>query len=184
MTKKPAKAPAKRAPRKAAPKKMGRPTIFSQALADRICARLIEGESLRAICLDETMPSLSAVFGWLAKGERQDFAQQYARARELQAEKLFDEIIAIADDGQNDTYTDPETGAVRVDHDVIARSKLRVDARKWAAAKLAPKKYGDKLAVGGAEDLGPIQTRTITDAERAVRLHALLSKVQPQAGKA
>src|SRR5450830_1331321 len=168
MTKKPAKTPAKRAPRKAAPKKMGRPTIFSQALADQICARLIEGESLRAICLDESMPSLSAVFGWLAKGERQDFAQQYARARELQAEKLFDEIIAIADDGQNDTYTDPESGAVRVDHDVIARSKLRVDARKWAAAK---------LAVGGAEDLGPIQTRrSLTDAERALRLHCLLAK--------
>lgn len=55
---------------------------------------------------------------------------------------------------------------------MIQRSKLRVDTRKWLASKMAPKKYGDKVAIGGADDLGPVQTVTkkMTDAERAVRL--------------
>lgn len=69
--------------------------------------------------------------------------EQYARAREAQADKLADDILAIADDGQRDTYIDSD-GNERTDQDVIARSRLRVDARKWLASKMAPKKYGDK----------------------------------------
>lgn len=92
------------------------------------------------------MPSKSAVFKWLA--QRKDFADQYARAREAQADALFDEILGIADDGKNDTYTDEE-GNVRTNQDVIARSRLRVDARKWMAGKLRPKVYGEKLELAG-----------------------------------
>ncbi len=73
-----------------------------------------------------------------------ELTEQYARAKEVQAETLADEIVQIADDGQNDTYKDDE-GNETTNHDVIARSRLRVDARKWVAAKLLPKKYGDKV---------------------------------------
>lgn len=107
---------------------------------------------------------------WL-DGSRPEFSEQYARAREAQADKLAEEALQIADDGRNDTYVDGD-GNVKTDTEVIQRSKLRVDTRKWLASKMAPKKYGDKVAIGGADDLGPVQTVTkeMTDAERAVRL--------------
>lgn len=132
---------------------MGRPSTFSQETADAICLRLTEGESLRGICADEGMPAASTVFKWLS--ERKEFSEQYARAREAQADHLAEEILQIADDGTNDTYQ-TDNGAA-VNHDVIARSRLRVDARKWLAAKMAPKKYGEKMAIGGADDLPPMQ---------------------------
>lgn len=80
---------------------------------------------------------------WL-DGSRPEFSEQYARAREAQADKLAEEALTIADDGRNDTYTDAD-GNVKTDSEVIQRSKLRVDTRKWLASKMAPKKYGDKV---------------------------------------
>lgn len=123
---------------------IGRPSKFTQELADHICAELMEGKSLRRICMAENMPNRSTVFLWLASNE--SFSDQYARAREIQGDTYFDEAIDIADDGQNDTYEDAD-GNKRTDMDVIARSRLRVDTRKWAASKLRPKKYGDRIDV-------------------------------------
>lgn len=120
----------------------GRPSTYSKALAATICERLSDGESLRAICRNPDMPSRDSVFRWLRV--HPEFSDQYARARELQADALADEILAIADDGSRD-YVIDEDGIKRVDHEHIQRSRLRVDARKWYAAKLAPKKYGDKI---------------------------------------
>lgn len=99
----------------------------SRRLTARICDRLAGGESLRAICRDAEMPAASTVFAWLAADA--DFAERYARAREAQADALVDEIIDIADG------TDASGDA--------ARDRLRVEARKWAAARLAPRKYGE-----------------------------------------
>lgn len=121
---------------------MGRPSDYSDTTADEICERISNGESLRRICLAENMPSKSAVFRWLYANEK--FRDQYARAKEAQADALADDILDIADDGENDTYIDDE-GNKRVDNDVIARSRLRVDARKWIASKLKPKVYGDRV---------------------------------------
>lgn len=89
------------------------------------------------------MPAVSTVYLWMAK--HIEFSESYARAREDQADTLADQILEIADDGRNDTYTDDE-GKEFVNHDVINRSRLRVDARKWVAAKLKPRKYGDKVS--------------------------------------
>lgn len=137
---------------------MPAPSAFTQEVADVICERIAAGESLRSILKDDGMPASSTVFKWLI--DYPAFSEQYTRAREAQADSLFDEILTIADDGRNDSYTDDD-GNVRTDHDVIARSKLRVDARKWMAGKLRPKKYGDKLAIGGADDLPPMQVARI-----------------------
>lgn len=146
---------------------MGRPSDFSQEVADHICEAIAQGESLRSICLDEGMPCKSTVFKWLSK--HQSFADQYARAREAQADHIFDEILDIADDGQNDTYTDDE-GNVRTNQDVIARSRLRVDARKWMAGKLRPKVYGEKQAIEhSGPDGKPIEhTHTVSAATRGL----------------
>ena len=93
---------------------------------------------------------------WL-DGAHPDFSEQYARAREAQADKLAEEILAIADDGRSDTYLDGE-GNEKTDSEVIQRSKLRVEARKWLASKMAPKKYGDKIqAEHTGADGGAIQ---------------------------
>lgn len=62
----------------------------------------------------------------------------------MQADLFADEILEIADETGTDLTTD-DKGKVTVEHEVVARSRLRVDARKWLMARLAPKKYGDKL---------------------------------------
>lgn len=121
---------------------VGRPTTYTEATVDRICGEIASGRSLRSICEDDGMPNATTVFLWLSKHE--EFSKRYTRAREAQADAMLEEILTIADDGENDTYTDDE-GGVRVEHDVIARSKLRVDTRKWAMSKLSPKKYGEKI---------------------------------------
>jgi hypothetical protein len=156
---------------------MTQQTTYSAEVAAAICDRLSEGESLRAICRDEVMPATSTVCKWLT--EQPAFSEQYARAREAQADSLADEILAIADDGLNDTYRD-EGGNVRTDTDVIARSKLRVDARKWLASKMAPKKYGDKMAIGGADDLPPI--KTLSDDALAAKIAEKMARLNGNAG--
>jgi len=138
---------------------MARPSKFTKVCAEKICARLMQGESLRRICMDDGMPDRATVFRWMQQHE--SFRDQYAHARSVQADTLVDEILDIADDGQNDTYVDGESGAERTNYDVIARSKLRVDARKWLAGKLAPKKYGEKIqqeltGAGGAPLAPPV----------------------------
>lgn len=124
----------------------GRPSIWSQELADKICARLVEGESLRAICRDDEMPATSTIFKWLR--EVKGFSDQYTRAKEEQADTFADEIVAIADEADT-VVKDMGDGltAVTFDSVAVARNRLRVDARKWVASKLKPKKYGDKVEV-------------------------------------
>ena len=109
-------------------------------MADIICERIAKGESLRKICLDENMPAHSTILKWLR--DIDGFSSQYARAREAQAEFYLDEIISISDDVSLDEIIDGE-GNTRTNNEAIQRSKLKVDTRKWAMSKLAPKKYGD-----------------------------------------
>lgn len=133
------------------PEKPGRKSIYSDALATTICERLIAGQSLRAICRDDDMPNIATVSRWLADERHITFREQYAHARAAQADLLVDEILEIADDGRNDTYINAD-GVEVVNHDHIQRSKLRIDARKWLAAKMLPKKYGDKLDLNVHDD--------------------------------
>lgn len=126
--------------------KVGRPSSFSEEIAERICSQLADGKSLRKICLADDMPHSVTVFRWLA--ERDEFRSQYARAREAQADALFDEALDIADDGINDWVADrEEEDGFRYNGDAVQRSKLRIDTRKWMAGKLRPKVYGDKVAL-------------------------------------
>lgn len=132
-------------PASSEPKKLGAPTKKTQEIMDTICQGVAVGKSARAMCVicNISQPSL---WKWLAEDEQ--FSKQYARAKEECADFIAEEIIEIADEGKNDTYTD-EKGNVCTNQDVIARSRLRVDARKWYASKLAPKKYGEKTTLAG-----------------------------------
>lgn len=139
---------------------MSRPSDYSPELADRICARLADGESMRAICRTEGMPDKSTVFRWLRTDPA--FRDQYTRAKEESADALTDEMLDISDDGSNDWMErkgeDGENIGWQVNGEHIQRSRLRIETRKWIASKLKPKKYGDKLAVGGDEDAPAIKT--------------------------
>ena len=138
--------------------KTGRKSSFDQAVADQVCERIALGESLRAICSEKGMPCRMTVFKWIR--DFPSFADQYARAREDQAESFADDVVRIADQ-----ELDPN------------RARVRIDARKWAAGKLKPKVYGDKVQteVTGA-DGGPIETVELTPREVAQRAAFLLAK--------
>jgi hypothetical protein len=126
----------------------GRPSSYTDEMAQMICERLALGESLRKICESDGMPPKKTVLAWLKDEKHSQFRAQYAQAREEQADFYAAEIVEISDDGSSDTYTDSD-GNVRTNQEVVARSRLRVDARKWYASKLAPKKYGDKMELAG-----------------------------------
>ena len=124
---------------------VARPSDYDSETCDLICALIAEGKSIRQICSLDSMPVCSTVFSWLRA--HKEFSEQYARAREEQAEAHASEIIDIADappitydapapDGSTDKKIDPAGEQWR---------KSRIDARKWIASKLLPKKYGDKL---------------------------------------
>ena len=125
--------------------KRGRPSDYSAEIADTICNRLAGGESLRAICADAGMPNRATISRWLARYE--EFRDLYGCAREWQAECLVDKILEIARDSSGD-YVEkrlPDGKVVRVvDHENIARSHLRINALKWIAARMAPRKYGNR----------------------------------------
>lgn len=99
--------------------------------------------SLRQLCTKYDF-KIGTFLMWV--GDEPELAEQYARARESGLEVMAEDLLAIADDGTNDTYVDDQ-GNRRTDHDVVARSRLRVDTRKWLLSKMLPKKYGDKLDV-------------------------------------
>lgn len=131
----------------------GRPSEYTKEIADEICERIAEGESLRRICLSDHLPNRKTIFHWLLNDTHPGFCDQYRKAREMQAENFADEMNDIADDGSNDYMENvDEQGAVigyKLNGEHIQRSKLRIDTRKWIASKLKPKKYGDKLELSG-----------------------------------
>ena len=121
-------------------------STFSQDLADTICRELSSGRTLRDVCRDEGMPPESTVRLW-ALDDREGFAAQYARAREIGYHSMADELMEISDDGRNDWMErrgDDDAGWV-LNGEHVQRSRLRVDTRKWALSKALPKIYGDKL---------------------------------------
>lgn len=160
----------------------GRPTIYSEEIVSAILERLSDGESLNSICLSEDLPHRATVFRWLTSNEA--FRDQYVRAREGQADALFDDLLTIADDGRNDWMErfgkDGASLGWFENGEALRRSALRIDARKWMASKLLPKKYGDKVVTEvTGKDGGPIETAmSITEEARHVAF--LLAKAARQ----
>ena len=124
-----------------------RSTTYTHETAEAICARMTEGESLRAICRDEAMPSYRTAFNWIAINK--DFRQRYELAMQIRTDAMFEDIFDIADDGRNDWMekrnSEGKLTGWAENGEAARRSALRIDARKWALARMAPKKYGDKL---------------------------------------
>lgn len=125
---------------------MARPSKFTPELAVEICRRVADGRSLRSVCRDEDMPNADTVNEW--RINRAEFSEQYARARERRAEVLADEIVEIADTAED-----------------AQLARLRVDARKWAASKLDPKRYGDRLDIDATVRKAEVSDEPLTADE-------------------
>lgn len=131
----------------------GRPEIYNRDLADAVCAEIMQGFSLRTICKAESMPCITTVVKWLR--EKPEFTSQYEKAKAEQADWLAEDMLDIADDGTNDWIEkqgkDGES-YVALNSEHVQRSRLRIDTRKWIASKLKPKKYGEKIEIGGDKE--------------------------------
>lgn len=122
----------------------GRPCSYSEEQGKKICEGIASGKSLRAVCLDESLPDKTTVVRWLLATHNQDldnFRTQYAQAREVQYQLMADELMEIADDGTNDyVYQNTQDGDIaRINPEAVGRSRLRVDTRKWFMSKVLPK---------------------------------------------
>jgi transposase-like protein len=138
---------------------VGRPTKYSEELADRICEAIANSNrGLVTICKQEGMPTRSTVHKWIS--ENKQFSDKYAKAREDQADYLAEEMLEIADNSTNDTTLN-RMGEEIENREWVNRSRLRVDTRKFIASKLKPKKYGDKLDL--TTDGEKIQTPILID---------------------
>lgn len=111
--------------------KTGRPSDYLPEVAADICSLLAEGESLRKVCERPGMPNKATVFRWMAQHE--EFRDQYAKATETRADAIFEGMFDIAD-------------SVTEEAAAVAKARLRIDTRKWALARMNPKKYGDKVS--------------------------------------
>jgi hypothetical protein len=121
------------------------------------------------------MPAKSTVLAWLAEADHHDFRTKYALAREAQADAFFDDMLEIADDGSNDWMEkhDADGGNIgwRENGEAIRRSDLRIKTRQWMAAKLQPKKYGEKLDLNVSGSL-----QTVPEEQLDERIAHLLGK--------
>jgi hypothetical protein len=136
--------------------KVGRKTDYNEDIAAEICVRLSLGESLRTITKDSRMPSQQTVYTWIFKFP--EFMERYTRAREEQAETHADQIVDIADETPSLMPVMDKEGnviEVKMDSAYLQWQKNRMDARKWTAMKLKPKKYGDKVTHAG-DDANPV----------------------------
>jgi hypothetical protein len=141
--------------------KGGKPSIYTKELADRICDRLAEGESLRSICRDPSMPHRETILKWsyANRGEVLDdsgniiehgFYDQYTRARDIGLDMMADDLLDISDDSDQDWVdVEDKNGNIRrmLDKEAVMRSRLRVDTRKWYLSKMAPKRYGNEQII-------------------------------------
>jgi hypothetical protein len=136
-----------------------RPSIRDEGILDRLCERIIAGEGIKAICRDLDMPSDGAVYWAMAHDD--EIQTRIARAREAQQDAMADENLMIAD------AATPEDVQV---------AKLRIWARQWNMARLAPKKYGDKVGLTGGDGVGPVQVEHATPQKLAQAMLGVLTR--------
>lgn len=123
----------------------GRPTTYNDEIAALICERVATHScGLQRLCnMYDDMPDKTTIYLWRYKHE--EFSHQYAEAKLRQADLLAEEMMDIADDGTNDwmeTFGEDTGIGWKLNGEHVQRSRLRIDTRKWLAAKLLPKQYG------------------------------------------
>lgn len=127
-------------------------STYTDSIARKVCAGIAEGKSLKKVCADPRMPSFATVKGWLIKPRFEVFREMYYHSRRVAAELLMDEVIEIADQETAEDWIETfdkngKPNGWKPNHEAIQRSRLKIDTRKWLAAKLIPRIYGEKLEV-------------------------------------
>lgn len=145
------------------PKKKGRPTKYTEALADEICKRIAEGEMLLQIVRDTHMPERKTVYNWM--DEHEDFLHNYARACEMSADALVEKGMEILDGSSPDC---------------AQMDKNRAEYRKWLAGKRSAR-YGERQSVEltGANG-GPVESLVVGDEARIAPLLDRLDAIRKQ----
>ncbi len=166
--------------------KEGRPTIYTKELAQNICERISDGESVRTIVKDDKMPSSSTIFRWLLDEDKKEFWEQYEKSRNIQAEIMFEELLDIADDGSNDWVVrngKEEEEWWQQNGEALQRSRLRVDTRKWYLSKVLPKKFGDfsRQELSGKIEVQQITGMTILQDARDSKDENSIQNKKPEA---
>jgi hypothetical protein len=139
-------------------KKTGRPSKYTQEIAQEICLRLAEGEPLRQICRDDGMPEWRTIYDWMyrddALGEAGvGLSAAIARAREIGYDKMAEECLELADTPKWGTkQVESEDGIVVTREDMLGHRKLQIETRLKLLAKWNPKKYGERLTHAGDAD--------------------------------
>lgn len=135
---------------------MARPTEYNEDIAKIICDRVATHDcGIQRLCnMYDDMPAKSTIRLW--KLQNPSFSTQYANAKRLQVENYAEDIIDISDDDSGDVKYDKD-GNESLNGEFVARSRLKVDTRKWLASKLAPKIYGERKT---EENSNPQETLT------------------------
>jgi hypothetical protein len=128
--------------------RMGRPTLYTKELASEICELVAcESKGLKTLCKQNShWPDRVNIYRWMKKYP--DFRIAYAQAKEFQIEALVDEILDIGDDASKDDLIRVNKNGEEIktcNNEWVQRSRLKCDNRKWLAAKLCPRLYGDKF---------------------------------------
>lgn len=126
-------------------------TTYSPEVAETIITRVMAGESVARICRDPEMPSRYAFYQWLVKYP--ELAKQYALAIEVRADDIFDDLFELVDNCED-----------------VNKARLQADIRKWALARMTPKKYGDSMKV----------EMTVSHEDRLDRIREMINDKQQQ----
>jgi len=149
-------------------KRQGRPTTRTNEVEDAICAGLQRGIPLRQLCRDLEV-SKSAVYEW--EQADPEFAGRIARARVIGHDELAEQCLEIADTPVEgvERIIKPDGAIEERKGDMLGHRKLQIETRMKLLSKWDPRRYGEKVAIGGADDLPPVKTETSLTAEEAYK---------------
>lgn len=149
---------------------MAKATTFTQDIADHICRRIIGGETLRAICNEDGMPTTATVQNW--RHDNSAFNEQYTRARQWQAETLFDEMLEIADSTEaGEKIEESDEGYKTTTADMLGHRELKIKTRQWILPRIDPKKYSEKAQLDHTSSDGTMTP--MSEEAVAARLSAI-----------
>ncbi len=145
---------------------------YSRRLGVEICRRVASGKSLSEVCRDQHMPHRDTVQTWLANPKYDELRREYDRAIQLRADRIFDELLQIADDARNDwmeRQRQDGSTEIKFDKENVQRSRLRIDTRKWVLGRMNPQKYGDRVTSHITADPPPGSREGDSPRERVLK---------------
>jgi hypothetical protein len=154
--------------------KGGRPKVLTEDDFTEVLEGLMDGLSLTEVCKRPRLPSVKTVLQRVVR-ERSGFGEAYAQAREVGLLRMEDQLLQLSDDagvGEEDP---------KLANAAVQRARLQIDARKWVMSKQNPRRYGDRVALGGDSETGPIQ---ISNADAAREVAMLLATAAARKVKA